>query len=274
MKTTLFDSRTQSISPSLLTLALAFLLVCALAPPAAFARVTQGGGAQTAARSPSDTVRDFYRLMREKRFREAFLISIYRPAIEGLSQQEFDELRPDFEALAVEAPAEVALSGEQISGDEATVFMKLGTDDAPKVVPVFLMRERGGGWLVGDRDSQKVVKKQGKKFFFEARISAHHDDAENLLKRISTAQLIYSAQHNGQYGDLDALIKAGLVPQDLQTTATTGYRFRVTPEQGGKAYSAAAEPARYGQTGRLSFYIDQTGAMKKEDKGGKPLKGI
>src|SRR6185503_18947948 len=39
--------------------------------------------AQTPQRSPTDTMRDFYRLMREKKYREAFGISIYRPAIEG-----------------------------------------------------------------------------------------------------------------------------------------------------------------------------------------------
>ena len=32
------------------------------------------------ARSPTETMRQFYQLMREKKFREAFLLSIYRPA--------------------------------------------------------------------------------------------------------------------------------------------------------------------------------------------------
>ncbi len=40
--------------------------------------------AQSPQRSPTDTMRDFYRMMREKKYREAFAISIYRPAIEGL----------------------------------------------------------------------------------------------------------------------------------------------------------------------------------------------
>ena len=37
-------------------------------------------------RSPSDTVREFYKAMREKRFREAFALSIYKPVIDGLSR--------------------------------------------------------------------------------------------------------------------------------------------------------------------------------------------
>src|SRR5687768_18497370 len=80
-------------------------------------------------RTPTETMREFYRMMREKKFREAFGISIYRPAIEGLSTQEFEDLRPDFEKMAVavseKIPAQVDISGEQISGDIATVFIKV-----------------------------------------------------------------------------------------------------------------------------------------------------
>src|ERR671912_754955 len=82
-----------------------------------------------AQRSPTETMREFYRMMREKKFREAFGISIYRPAIEGLSPQEFEDLRPDFERVAIaiteKIPANVDVTGEQISGDTATVFMKV-----------------------------------------------------------------------------------------------------------------------------------------------------
>ena len=221
--------------------------------------------------SPSFTVQEFYRLMRERRFREAFALSIFAPALEGLSAAEYEDLKPDFERQAGEVPERVTLTGEQVSGDDATVFMKLGTDDAPQVVPLPLVRERGV-WLFGDREGQKFVKKQGKKYFFEARIEAHHDDVENMLKRISTAQFIYSSQHGGLFGDLNQLVRAGLIPQDILSTESTGYRFHVETAQGGKSYTGGAEPARYGRTGRLSFYLDSSG-VKKDDKGGKPLKG-
>ena len=71
---------------------------------------------QTAPRTPTDTLREFYRLMRDKKFREAFDLSIYRPAIEGLSAQEFEDLRPDFEKMAIavseKIPAKIDISGE------------------------------------------------------------------------------------------------------------------------------------------------------------------
>lgn len=270
----------------LLTSALAASVVCAAWAGASARASAQGAGAaqntgaaqgaaggQVTGRTPSDVVRDFYRLMRERRFREAFALSVFAPAVEGLSAQEYEELRPDFERQSLEVPERVELTGEQLSGDNATVFMKLGTEAAPQVVPVFLIRDRGS-WIIGDREGQQLVRKQGKKYFFEARMEAHHDDVENMLKRISTAQLIYSSQHAGQFGDLQQLVSAGLVPADILQTASTGYRFRVSPTSGGKSYAAAAEPARYGYTGRLSFYIDPQTGLRKEDKGGKPLKNF
>src|SRR5205085_6370884 len=67
-----------------------------------------------AARTPTETVREFYRLLRERHFREAFAISIYKPAIEGLTDQEFDDLRPEFERMASSVPDNITISGEQV----------------------------------------------------------------------------------------------------------------------------------------------------------------
>ena len=278
MKTRHARPRTRPSLP-LPSFALALCLASWAAPGVGAATVAQQPAAPAAAApqqqkaapgSPSHAVQEFYRLMRERRFREAFAMSIFAPAVEGLSAEEYEDLKPDFERQATEVPERLALTGEQLSGDDATVFMRLGTDDAPQVVPVFLIRERGA-WIVGDRENQKLVKKRGKKFFFEARIEAHHDDVENMLKRISTAQFIYSSQHGGLFGDLNQLVRAGLVPQDILSTESTGYRFHVETAQGGKGYTGGAEPARYGRTGRLSFYLDSSG-VRKDDKGGKPLK--
>ena len=229
-------------------------------------------GARQMPRTPSEVVREFYRALRERRFREAFALSVFNPAVEGLSAEEFQDLQVDFERIAAGVPADIALTGEQLSGEEATVYMKLGDDAAaPKVEPVFLIRENGV-WLVGDREKRDYVRKAGKKFFFEARIETHHAEVEAMLKRIVAAEFIYSSQHSGAYGDLAALARAGLVPQDLLGTDTTGYRFRVTVGQDAKTYAATAEPASYGRTGKLSFYLDQSTPLQSKDTGGKPLK--
>jgi hypothetical protein len=256
--------------------------------------------AQNAQRSPSETVRQFYKAMGERRFRDAFAMSIYRPAIEGLSDQEFqalramfknlsdsefaalrpryqklgprefEDLRPDFERMAAAIPAKVDISGEQISGDSATVFMKVpSTDEGTQTQPVNLIRV-GGAWIIGDKENEAIVKKAGKDFFFNARIDTHHNEVQAMLQRISLAQLAYSQQHKGFFADMPTLITVGLLPKDLEGTESTGYRFHVTLAKDRKSFSAGAEPSQYGRTGRLSFFMDKTG-VRSGDLGGKPL---
>ena len=230
--------------------------------------------AQNTPRSPTETMRDFYGMMREKKFREAFAMSIYRPAIDGLSTQEFEDLRPDFEKMAVavseKIPAKIDITGEQISGDVATVFVKvLDAEGKEKVEPASLIKI-DNSWVVGDRESLEMVRKAGKKFFFEARINAHHSDVQDMLTRISLAQVVYSQGHNGQFGNTAELIAGGLVPKDIEGVESTGYRFQVVRATDGKSWYATAEPAEYGRTGRLSFYLDASG-VRSGDAGGKPL---
>lgn len=230
---------------------------------------------QTPQRSPSETVREFYKGLRERKFREAFNLSIYKPAIEGLKPQEFDDLRPDFEKMALAVseriPANVEVMGETISGDLATVFVKvMGSDGKEKMEPAGLVM-LDGGWIIGDKENLEIVKKAGKKFFFNARIDAHHTDVQDMLTRMSLALLLYSQQHNGQFANLPTLIAAGLLPKDLEGTESTGYRFSINLSPDAKSWSAQAEPAQYGRTGRLSFFMDKAG-VRSSDTGGKPLK--
>ncbi|HYN86421.1 MAG TPA: hypothetical protein VER32_14320 [Pyrinomonadaceae bacterium] len=247
------------------------LLILALAVAVAPAAVGARAQTQAQQRTPTEVVREHYRAMRERRFRDAFALTVYGPAFDKLKEDELAELRPDFERVASAVPAEVVTTGEQISGDEATVFLKLGTETEPKVEPVMLLREAGGQWVLGSRDDREAVKKSGKKFFFETRIEVHHSEVEAMLRRVQTVEAIYAAQNGGRYGDLRQLVSAGLVPADILAADSTGYRFRVEPSDGGKSFSAWAEPERYGRTGRLSFYADAN-QLRKEDKGGKPLK--
>jgi hypothetical protein len=239
-----------------------------------FAFLSSFAFAQTPQRTPTETMREFYRMMREKKFREAFGISIYRPALEGLSTQEYEELRPDFEKMAVavseKIPEKIDITGEQISGDVATVFVKvMDSEGKEKIEPASLIKI-DNSWIVGDKESLEMVKKSGKKFFFEARINAHHSDVQDMLTRISLAQVVYSQNHNGQFGNTAELITAGLIPKDLEGTESTGYRFQVLRSGDAKSWYATAEPAQYGRTGRLSFYLDASG-VRSGDAGGKPL---
>src|SRR5438132_13776353 len=58
-------------------------------------------------RSPSDTVREFYKAMREHRFKDAWGMTIYKPAVESLTPVEMEDLRPDFEDRAAKIPEQV-----------------------------------------------------------------------------------------------------------------------------------------------------------------------
>jgi len=219
-------------------------------------------------------MREFYRMMREKRYRDAFNMSIYRQAIEGLSTQEYEELKPDFDRMAIAVseriPEKVDITGEQISGDAATVFVKVvDADGKEKIEPATLIKI-DNSWIVGDKENLELVRKDGKKFFFEARINAHHSDVQDMLTRISLAQVVYAQSHNGQFATMAELVGGGLIPKDIEGPETTGYRFQVLRAMDGKSWYATAEPAQYGRTGRLSFYLDAAG-VRSGDAGGKPL---
>ena len=207
-----------------------------------------GGVLAQTPRTPTETMREFYRMMREKKYREAFGISIYRQALEGLSNQEYEDLKPDFDRMAAavseKIPEKVDITGEQISGDVATVFVKVVDADGKESVEPASLIKVDNAWIVGDRENLALVRKEGKKFFFEARINAHHSDVQDMLTRISLAQVAYAGTHNSGFGNMAELITAGFLPKDIEGPETTGYRFQVVRAADGKSWYATAEPAQ------------------------------
>src|SRR5213080_1009484 len=97
-------------------------------------------------RSPSDVVREFYKAMREHRFKDAWSMTIYKPAVEGLTAEEMEDLRSTFEEQAAHVPEQVEITGEQIEGKAAKVFVKLpAAESTPQVTsqPVTLINSGG-----------------------------------------------------------------------------------------------------------------------------------
>jgi|ERR1043165_96410 hypothetical protein len=227
-------------------------------------------------RTPSDVVREFYKAMREHRFREAFAMTSYKPAVEGLNAEEMELLRPGFEEKAAAIDATVEITGEQISGDKATVFVKVPvTATTPQVTsqPLNLVKS-GNDWIIlfGSEADAAEVKKAGRRYLLDMLIEGHEADAEDFLKRLAIWEGIYSSQHNGVYSDFNALIQAGMFSNDVIDPKLSGYNYHITVAKDGKTYVAGAEPVNHGKTGKLSFWADQTGAIKSADNGGKPLK--
>jgi hypothetical protein len=247
------------------------VFVCALL----FSTVTAAEAAaqNNAGRSPSQTVIEFYKAMREHRFKEAWALTIYKSAVVDLTADEMEDLRVDFEDKAAQIPEKVEIASELIKGNNATVYVVVpATESTPQVTsqPVTLISS-GGFWIIGDETNLDIVKKAGRRFFLDALISEHQGDVEDLLKRLIAVQIVYSAQHNGFFGDLPALIATGLVAKEAGDPKSIGYNVRIIVAKDGKSYVASAEPTRYGRTGKLSFWMDQTGAIKSLDTKGLPL---
>jgi hypothetical protein len=225
-------------------------------------------------RTPSDTVREFYTALREKRVRDAFAISIYKSAIDSLTPEEFEELRPEFEKLGDAVPPQIGIYGEQLSGDRATVFALISTEPGAKQEAIDVIRV-GDSWVIGSRENYEIVRREGKGFFINRRIETHHDELRKVLLKIANVEAIYAAQNAGRYADLASLtssesgMRLGL-REDTDTLPTLGYRLTLTLTPDGKSYKVNAEPLHYGRSGRLSFYTDPTG-MQEKDNNGKPF---
>ncbi|HSK73789.1 MAG TPA: hypothetical protein VK892_18975 [Pyrinomonadaceae bacterium] len=229
--------------------------------------------------SPADTVRVFYKNLREKRFREAIFLTNLRPAIEGLTDSEMQDLQVDFANLARNVPAEIPINGEITSGDSATVTAKFPNDDTGKIeLKEFKLKRENGAWkiLLADETTEAAIKKEGKNYFFNLKIQVHHSEAKAMIERIAKAQMVYAVQNGGLYGEMKALIESGFLPADAQTSASTGYNYSILLSPDKKKYSVTAEPAVYGKTGKLSFLFEVAGdkkpALKSADNQGKSLK--
>ena len=216
--------------------------------------------------SPSETVLNFYRALREKRYVEGFHFSIYRVAVEGLTAAELKDLEPDFARTFAEIPDKIEAKGEQINGDSAIVFLKFPGQD--EVQQVGLIRQ-GKEWLVGDQESYAVVKRQGRAFFFNTRMEVNEAETVKMLSRIFSAEIIYAQKYEGRFMDMADMVRLQAVPGDLGDGESNGYKFTVTLAADKKSFMVSAVPAIYGKTGRSSFYLDADG-LRADDKKGQP----
>jgi len=219
-------------------------------------------------------VRAFYKAMHERRFKDAWSMTIYKPAIEDLTADEMEDLRSGiFEAQAAQVPEQVEITNEQIEGNTAKVYVKLPPgDSSPQITsePVLLINS-GGAWIVGDEANQALVKKAGRRYFLDAVIDLNQNAMEDFLKNLVGLEAVFRLSHNGAFGDLKALVGAGLMSDDVVDPKSTGYSFHFVLGKDARGFVASAEPTRYGHSGKLSFWMDQTGNIKKIDNGGKPL---
>jgi hypothetical protein len=208
--------------------------------------------------SPADTVRVFYKYLKEKKFREAIYLTNLRPAVEGLTDSELKEFQVDFEAIASIIPEQVQINGEIVSGEQATVTAKLPDEDGKPQVQEIKLRRDGDIWVIlsADGEAEKRIKQEGKNYFYSLRISTHEDEARQMLDRISKAEMVFALQNKNLYGDLGQLVAAGFLPTDAQSSESTGYTYGLTLNADKTSYSVKATPAEYGKTGKLTFSVE------------------
>jgi hypothetical protein len=228
--------------------------------------------------SPADTVRVFYKDLREGKFRDALFLTNLRPAIEGLNDTELKDLQVDFADLAKNIPADIDINGEIISGDDATVTAKLPDNDTDKIgLQQIKLRRANDVWtiLTVDDEAEKIIKREGKDYFFNLKIEVHQREAKKMLDRIAKAEMVYAAQNGGRYAEIPALVEKGFLPEDALSSESTGYVYSVSLDAGGKKYTTQAVPAVYGKTGKLSFGFEvennRSSSLKSEDTKGQPV---
>jgi hypothetical protein len=242
-------------------------------------KITKGASIEITENSPADTVRVFYKSLRENRFREAMFLTNLRPAIEGLTDSELSDLQLDLAPIAQQIPPDIEINGEIISGNYATVTAKLPDNETKQVtLQEIRLRKEGNYWVIltVDEEAENTIKKEGNQYFFNLRLQTHESEAKAMMERISKAQMVYAMQNDGVYGEMTALIEKGFLPDDALTADSTGYNYKITLSSDKKKYYATADPAVFGKTGKLSFLLElddkRNPHLTTKENQGQPLK--
>ena len=85
------------------------------------------------------------------------------------------------------------------------------------------------------------------------------------MRTIAVAEATYQAtKEDGRFGSLEELIAANLLSRDMLQK----YGYRIELSVSGKGFEATAVPIIYGESGRLSYFIDETSVLRGGDHGG------
>jgi type II secretory pathway pseudopilin PulG len=106
-----------------------------------------------------------------------------------------------------------------------------------------------------------------------SRMAANEGATLRGLRTIHEAEQTYQATTgNGQYGTLADLQRDSLITADLASGEKSGYRFKVevfkSTSDRPATFAVVAVPTDYGSSGRRSFFVDETGVLRGEDRQG------
>lgn len=89
--------------------------------------------------------------------------------------------------------------------------------------------------------------------------------ARTALRSVAGSEASFKSDKGDErYGTLDELISESLISKEL----LENYGYRVELNVSGNKFEAIAVPTEYGKTGRLSYFIDESGVLRAGDHGG------
>jgi hypothetical protein len=97
----------------------------------------------------------------------------------------------------------------------------------------------------------------------ESRLHANETAALAAVRTVHVVQVQYFSQFGHYAGSLQELEKAGLLAASLATGVKNGYHFQLAATQSG--YTITAAPNAINESGRRSFYSDQTKVIHQHD---------
>lgn len=99
----------------------------------------------------------------------------------------------------------------------------------------------------------------------QAPLEANEAMAKGMLQTIAAAEATFQeTSGGGRYGTLAELESNSLISKDY--FKTHGYIVEITAS--GSRFEATAVPLEYGKTGKLSYFIDESGVLRAGDHGG------
>lgn len=88
--------------------------------------------------------------------------------------------------------------------------------------------------------------------------------AMGILWQISYAQRNYKEQNKTRFGSFEELVAAELVGADAFKSEHYKFAMTLTPE----GFEITAVPVEYGKSGKMSFFLDESGILRGGDHGG------
>jgi hypothetical protein len=99
----------------------------------------------------------------------------------------------------------------------------------------------------------------------ESPLLTNESIARSLLQTVASAEATFqSTKGDGRFGTLEELLTEGLISKDLLEK----YGYKIDVAVSSNRFEAIATPVEYGRTGRISFFVDQSGVLRGGDHAG------